>query len=163
MPAAVPPFRRLMEGYSLCPKRGCWLWEGATYQNGYGWIKSFGNVVSVHRLSYELHKGPIPDGMHILHSCDVRRCINPDHLRAGTHQENMAEAAGRGRMPSGAAHHNYGTSPKRPKQAHRCRVLGREFDSKKEAERALGLGSGTVSYWVKNHPEKAKVIRKGNE
>ena len=158
MPKSEPPFMRFLRSHVVCPDTNCWLWEGATYANGYGWIKCFGKVVSAHRLAYELYKGPIPAGAQILHSCDIKRCVNPDHLRAGTHAENMAEASDRGRMPSGPDHHMYGVKNPRPKQANRCMVLGVAFDSQKEAERHFGLGSGTVRYWIKNNPSKAWLI-----
>jgi hypothetical protein len=154
MPAAIPPFKRLLSHYDEDPVTGCWLWNSSTYKSGYGWLKVFGKVVSAHRYSYELHKGEIPKGMHILHSCDVKTCINPEHLRPGTHQENMNEAVERSRIRSGENHPMYGTKNPRPKQAHPVRVLGKNFQSKKEAERELGLGSGTVNYWLARHPEK---------
>ena len=156
-----PPFMRFLSGYVVSPDTGCWLWQGAKYRNGYGWIKAFGKVVSAHRLSYELHNGEIPDGMEVMHSCDVRHCVNPDHLRVGTHQENMAEAAERGGIRRGENHHQYGKPNPRPKQAKRVRVLGRVFDSQKQAERELQLGSGTVRYWIKNHPDKAQLMKGG--
>lgn len=160
MPEAQPPFMRLLSGYAACPDTGCWLWEGSKYQNGYGWLKVFGKVVSVHRFSYELHRGPIPEGMHILHSCDVRHCVNPDHLRVGTHQKNMAEAAERGRIPSGSRHPQYGKRNPRPQQAKPVRVLGKDFPSIRDAERTLGLGSGTVRYWLLYNPYRAQLIEK---
>lgn len=161
MAAAEPPFLRFLKGYTVSPDTGCWLWEGSKHQNGYGWIKAFGNVVLVHRFSYELHKGPIPAGLEILHSCDVKHCVNPDHLRAGTHAENMAEAAERGLMPQGEEHPGHGVSNPRPSQSNRVLVLGKEYESQKAAERALGLGSGTVRYWINNAPHKAQIISKG--
>jgi hypothetical protein len=68
---------------------GCWLWTGHKKPNGYGQITINYKTLSTHRLSYELFKGPIPEGMYICHSCDVKACINPDHLWTGTHQDNM--------------------------------------------------------------------------
>lgn len=162
MPASIPPFQRLLSGYVLDERAGCWIWQGQTDANGYGQIKAFGKIVSAHRLSYELHKGPIADGMHILHSCDVKRCVNPDHLRAGTHAENMAEAASRNRMRRGEDHPMFGRRNPRPDQSNPVLVLGQEYESQKAAERALGLGSGTVRYWLKNHPHKAQKIEKGS-
>lgn len=160
MAAPEPPFIRFLKAYTVCPDSGCWLWEGARYQNGYGWLKVFGKTISAHRFSYELHKGAIPDGMHVLHSCDVKHCVNPDHLRAGTHAENMREASERGRMPSGEAHPQFGKRQKRPNQAKPVRVLGKEYESIKAAERNLGLGSGTVRYWLNNNPYRAQLIEK---
>ena len=161
MPAARAPFLRLMEGFEADEISGCWDWKKTKYKNGYGWLKVFGKVVSAHRYSYELHKGHIPDGSEILHSCDNKGCINPDHLRVGSHQENMKEAADRGRMRSGENHPMHGKKNPRPRQANKVLVLGVEYESQKSAERALGLGSGVVRYWIKNNPEKAKITKQG--
>lgn len=54
-------------------------------------------MVYAHRLSHELHTGPIPDGLHVLHSCDNPPCVNPGHLRVGTRSENLSESVARGR------------------------------------------------------------------
>lgn len=161
MPAAKPPFVRF---HDLVDRRddGCWIWRGAVGTNGYGQIKAFGRMVSAHRFAFELYSGPIPDGAMLLHSCDNKMCVNPDHLRPGTAAENMQEAAERGRLPRGPRHHNFGRPNPRPKQANRVRVLGRDYDSQKAAERALGLGSGTVRYWIINSPSKAQIITKGS-
>lgn len=157
------PYLRFLRSYKACQDTGCWLWDGSKYPNGYGWIKVFGRPVSAHRFSYELHNGPIPEGMEILHSCDTKNCVNPDHLRAGTHEENMAEAASRSRMKKGKDHPMYGKRNPRPNQANPVRVLGKEYESQKTAERDLGLGSGTVRYWLQNSPEKAQPIGEQQE
>lgn len=153
------PFIRFMRSYDVCGDTGCWLWNLTKYQNGYGWLKVFGKVVSAHRFSYQLYRGEIPDGLHVKHSCDVRHCVNPDHLSLGTHQENMQEAVERDRMPSGEDHHMYGKKNPRPKQANKVLVLGKEYESQKSAERELCLGSGTVRWWILNKPERAQIIK----
>ena len=80
---------------------GCWLWVGAVKEFGYGVI-GLGTreqgVAKAHRVSYELHKGPIPAGLNVLHQCDNPACVNPNHLYAGTLSENMADCKKRGRL-----------------------------------------------------------------
>jgi len=79
-------------------ENGCWEWPGRKYPNGYGRIWRGGRDVRTHRYAYLLAKGPIPEGLMILHSCDNRPCCNPDHLRAGTAKENREDAISRGRV-----------------------------------------------------------------
>lgn len=159
MPKATPPFIRFHEKVHKGPD--CWAWLGQLTPKGYGQLKVFGRFVSAHRFAHELYNGPIPDGMHVLHACDNKRCVNPAHLRIGTHAENMKEAAERGRMRCGSNHPMFGRPNPRPKQANRVCVLGKEYPSQRSAEQALGLGSGTVRYWIKHRPEKAKIVTKG--
>lgn len=78
----------------------CWNWTGAKTSKGYGGIGRGGRAGKfelAHRVSYELAYGEIPDGLHVLHSCDNPSCVNPAHLRAGTCSENIQEAFDKGR------------------------------------------------------------------
>lgn len=84
------------------PMSGCWLWGGSVFGNGYGYFRrSKGRGISSHRYSFEIHKGPIPIGAHVLHTCDTPACCNPDHLIVGTHQENMKHRDETGRQAKG--------------------------------------------------------------
>lgn len=74
------------------PTTGCWLWFGRLTGKGYGATNKDGRYINAHRASYELVKGPIPDGLEIDHLCRVRCCVNPDHLEAVTHAENLRRA-----------------------------------------------------------------------
>lgn len=85
---------RLWSG-ALADGSGCWVWQRARSGSGYGQIRDGrGHQRGVHRLAYELVKGPIPEGLTIDHLCRVRLCINPDHLEAVTHRENVMRGIG---------------------------------------------------------------------
>jgi hypothetical protein len=73
----------------------CWLWQGAISGNNYGIMRADGIASSVHRLSWEAHNGLIPVGLSVLHKCDNKKCINPDHLYLGTHLDNSRDTTER--------------------------------------------------------------------
>jgi hypothetical protein len=68
---------------------GCWVWRGCTNPDGYGLITFEGRQTTVHRVSYILHVGDIPPGKELDHICKNRRCLNPAHLEAVVHRENV--------------------------------------------------------------------------
>ena len=74
----------------------CWNWTGA--HGRYGRMNINGKRMATHRVSYELHIGKIPDGLHVLHHCDNGLCINPKHLFVGTHSDNIKDAYSKGRV-----------------------------------------------------------------
>lgn len=79
---------------------GCWLFDGAPC-NPAGHIhlsREDGSRVYAHRFSYELHHGTIPDGLVVMHTCDVPRCVNPAHLTVGTQRDNVRDAIDKGRF-----------------------------------------------------------------
>lgn len=80
----------------------CWLWSGNRDNKGYGNFLLNGKTVRVHRISLaDWNKSFIFNGIQALHHCDVRNCVNPKHLYAGTHDDNMADMVRRGRQRNG--------------------------------------------------------------
>lgn len=76
---------------------GCWIWMRSVAGTGYGDFRRRPKLIAAHRASYEVFKGPIPAGLHVLHSCDVRCCVNPAHLSVGSNAQNIADSMAKGR------------------------------------------------------------------
>lgn len=85
----------------MLPFCGCWIWEGATgagkKNSRYGQFSKDGKTVYAHRYSHELYKRPLLKGEHVLHSCDVSECVNPEHLSAGSNLDNIRDSMAKGR------------------------------------------------------------------
>jgi hypothetical protein len=75
----------------------CWVWTGSTDRRGYGKLKVKGKLVASHRYSWMLAHGDFPSVGFVLHKCDNRPCVRPDHLYTGTHADNMADMVRRER------------------------------------------------------------------
>lgn len=88
---------------------GCWLWTASlSRENGYGILGRPGGrvngktkLIMAHRFSWEVAFGPVPDGLGVLHRCDVPQCVRPEHLFVGTQKVNMQDAAAKGRLGKG--------------------------------------------------------------
>ena len=99
--------KRSMAFYKLIPRilgkidnwgDGCWNWLGSLNSNGYALIGYCGKTVLLHRLTYELCNGVFDKKLCVLHKCDNRKCINPDHLFLGTKSDNMIDCANKNRQ-----------------------------------------------------------------
>lgn len=92
---------RFRQKYSEEPNSGCWLWHACGHKLGYGLFRYRRKTQKAHRVSWMLHCGEIPDGLKVMHRCDVRQCVNPDHLLLGTQKENVADMTRKGRGRTG--------------------------------------------------------------
>jgi|SRR5688572_12815702 len=93
LPLADRLWRRVVKG------EGCWLWQGATNNRGYGLLNDKGRLRLVHRIAWEVQHGPIPTGIQVLHRCDVPRCVR--HLFLGTQRDNVNDMFAKDRQYKG--------------------------------------------------------------
>jgi hypothetical protein len=83
----------------------CWLWRAYRFPSGYGKFWADGTHDYAHRFSFRLHYGAIPDGMYVLHTCDVRHCVHPEHLFVGTQADNIHDMDAKHRRGLSRPHH----------------------------------------------------------
>ena len=88
-----------MDTVSPEPMSGCWLWIGYCMNAGYGTFRLRGINEKAHRASWLMFRGEIPDNLFVCHHCDIKTCVNPDHLFLGTHMDNMRDMMRKGRSP----------------------------------------------------------------
>lgn len=111
-PAARPVLERFFEkinknGPVIYPHlTPCWEWLGSIDIGGYGYFgigsrKTEQRTVKAHKFMWQLYNIAIPEGLFVLHRCDNRKCVNPDHLWLGTHQDNMDDMVAKGRQVHG--------------------------------------------------------------
>lgn len=135
------PTKEEMRNRSEEDESGCWLWQGHVGVNGYGERGSGGRRFYVHRLSYELFKGEIPAGMLVHHLCEVRRCVNPDHLELRTITDHGGEH-GASRLQKMTC--VYGHPKKWYGRAWVCPTCAVRFSREKRRRRGGRKGMGRV-------------------
>lgn len=129
--------------YMPVPEAGCWIWMACLDGAGYGRIgvgsKRDGTkrALQASRASWMIHRGPIPKGLHVCHTCDVPACVNPDHLFLGTNKDNADDMVRKGRATQGAHYatrthcangHEFtpeNTATRRDCNGRACRTCGR--------------------------------------
>jgi hypothetical protein len=97
---------RFWSRVAIAGQAECWLWQGGGRRNGYGAIKIGGRMYSTHRIAYELKHGTTPPRtMFVMHTCDIKKCVNPGHLVLGTSLDNVRDRDSKGRQSRGEAHY----------------------------------------------------------
>ncbi len=147
---------QIEHGYTIDPS-GCWLWTGKLFCNGYGRIKGHHKDRTnysgrAHIASYQIHKGAVPDGLFVCHTCDVRKCINPDHLWLGTNKDNQLDASAKGVFGS------YWTEERRAEKSRMNSGAGNPMYGRKgELAPAYGRTGDRHPMFGKKHKEESKI------
>ena len=134
----------LLENYVPEPNTGCWLWLRGINSDGYPLVKIEGKSYRVNRLIWELFKGPISADTHVCHRCDVRLCINPDHLFLGSPKDNYDDMVAKGRK----AKFDYGFAKLSLSDAENIRRLKREGQRINAIAKQYGVSHSIVSMIV---------------
>lgn len=127
---------------------GCWNWTAAIGGKGYGHFWFEGRPRPASQVAHILFVGPIPQGLLVLHKCDNRKCVRPDHLFLGTNRENVDDMVSKNRQAKGVA---LGTAKLTDDQARAIR-------SDPRSQRAIGLAFG-VSHTVVGQIKSGTIWR----
>jgi hypothetical protein len=92
---------RFTEKFSIGIQDNCWEWKGYILPSGYGQFRVGHKKIKAHRFAWEFFIGPIQDNKMVLHKCDNKKCVNPNHLYLGTHSDNMTDAISSNLMGTG--------------------------------------------------------------
>lgn len=135
--------KNFWEKVKIGKKDDCWLWIGAIQKNGYGNM-TIGerSPMGAHRISYMIHFGDIPKGLYVCHKCDVKRCVNPNHLFLGTNKDNLKDMREKGRSQRGTKN---GGSKLTPKDVRKIRTLLKKGIKQAKISKMYGVAQNTIS------------------
>jgi hypothetical protein len=122
----------------------CWNFVGWLMPRGYGKVYFLGKTLLAHRFAWDITNGPIPDGLLVCHTCDNRKCVRPAHLFLGTHKDNQADKAAKGRCaPRFGEHH--GQAKLTGEQVKEIRALRQHGVLRREIAELYGIHPTNVS------------------
>ena len=136
----------------------CWLWTGTFNPSGYGNVNIKSKNYPAHRISWLLKYGDFPDierpeRLFVLHKCDTRPCVNPEHLFLGTHQDNMIDMVEKGRAgtsPNAIKGEANGSAKLTNEQVLKIRRIGRSSCYEDTAKR-FGVSPATISNIIRRN------------
>jgi hypothetical protein len=121
----------------------CWLWTASKFKGkGYGQFQVNGSPKRAHRVSWEFHRGPIPEGLQVLHECDNQSCVNPDHLFLGTQLANMQDKVAKNRQARGHQNGRAKMTWSEVRDARAAHLLGESYSA---IAKRLGVGKTTIA------------------
>lgn len=125
----------------------CWEWIASVAKNGYGEFNINRRSHGSHRVAWELTVGPIPSGLWVLHQCDNRKCVNPDHLFLGTVTDNNKDKIKKGRSNRGEKH---GHAKLTAKDVVDIRIKVDSGITQTAIAKIYGVDPSTISYICNN-------------
>jgi len=139
----LTPRERFLAKVCPEPDSGCWLWRGHLRPDGYGVLWLSGKAHTAHRLAWTFFRGEIDPGLLVCHKCDVRACVNPEHLFLGTYLDNARDREKKGRSMRGEKNRSSKLSAEQVSRIKAVLAEGRMYTS--ELAREYGVTSPTIS------------------
>ena len=141
------PYKRFEDKYVPITESGCWVWMRNTFRCGYGAFSWHGENIGAHRAAWMLYKGEIPDGMNVLHKCDNRLCVNPDHLFLGNQKDNILDMVNKKRHIHGVMFPHLKLNDEKVREIRRR--YGAGCSDMAELAREYGVALQTISTIIK--------------
>lgn len=157
-PLRIDPRNRFESKIFPEPNSGCWLWTGYVKPDGYGRFSLRCRQIPAHRFSYTLYVGNIPNGLEIDHICKVRCCVNPNHLRLVTREENMAFRTQRSHCDNGHPFSEENTYLRPGTNGRQCRTCTRIWNNLSAKRRRSAKANRPPAPSAIPQPDQAEAL-----